>query len=121
MNELIALLFLSREMAHRAHLKAKGRGSHAAHVALGVFYKAIGERADAIAEAYQGKYNTRLDIPYLTANNVAAPIAGVLRQHMDKLEKVRYTAESKDSSAVQNLIDEAVEEYMYVLFQLSTE
>lgn len=118
MGELIALLFLSREMAHRAHLKAAGKGSYAAHMALGDFYEAIVGHADSIAEAWQGKYGKLLDIPYLTANSVTAPIAGLLRQHMDKLVSVRYTAEPKDSAALQNLIDGAVNEYQTVLYKL---
>ena len=118
MGELIALLFLSREVAHRSHLKASGKGSYAAHMALNDFYTAIVDHADAIAEAWQGKYGKLLDIPYLTANNVGAPIAGVLRSHMDKLVLARYTAEPKDSAAIQNLIDGAVNEYQKVLYKL---
>ena len=53
-GQFVALLFLARDMAHRAHLKATGPGSFAAHMALGNFYEEIVERADAFAEAYQG-------------------------------------------------------------------
>ena len=52
METLIAHLFLARELAHRAHLKATGPGSDAAHRALRDFYDEIVEKADAIAEAY---------------------------------------------------------------------
>ena len=52
MKELIALLFLAREIAHREHLKTR---SFAAHMALNEFYTGIIENADAIAEAYQGQ------------------------------------------------------------------
>ena len=51
MGELIAILFLAREIAHREHLKTR---SFAAHMALNEFYNDIVERADAIAESYQG-------------------------------------------------------------------
>lgn len=65
---LVGLLFLSRDLAHRAHLKAKGVGSDAAHRALGAFYDAVVDQADNFAELYQGCYLTLLDIPLMTAN-----------------------------------------------------
>ena len=67
MEELIATLFLSREFAHRRHLLVTGPGSFAAHTALGSFYDDIIDNADAIAEAYQGKYGLMDEIPYLPA------------------------------------------------------
>ena len=50
MNEaenLVSLMFLSREQAHRAHLKTK---SYAQHVALGDFYDAVIGFADTFAD-----------------------------------------------------------------------
>ena len=77
MDELIALLFLAREIAHREHLKTR---SFAAHMALGDFYADIVEKADAIAEAYQGCEGKLLNIPYLK-NTSKGSIEKILRDH----------------------------------------
>lgn len=52
-GRLIAIMFLSRDVAHREHLRTQ---SYAQHMALGSFYEGIIDRADAIAEAYQGRH-----------------------------------------------------------------
>jgi hypothetical protein len=65
-GQLVATMFLSREMAHRAHLAATGAGSFAKHSTLGEFYPAIIEIADSITEAYQGRHSL-IEIPYLDA------------------------------------------------------
>ena len=114
MNDLIALLFLAREIAHREHLKTR---SFAAHMALGDFYNAIVEKADAIAESYQGCEGVLLNIPYLK-NTARDSTETVLRSHLDWIKKNRYKAISADETAVQNLIDEAVETYQTLLYKL---
>jgi len=44
-DKLIATMFLSREVAHREHLRVIGPGSFSIHSALGTFYTEIVERA----------------------------------------------------------------------------
>ena len=61
-GRLIALLFLSREYAHRAHLRTT---SYAQHVALGEFYPSIVDIADSLTEAYQGRHGIVEGIPML--------------------------------------------------------
>ena len=114
MDELIALLFLAREIAHREHLKTR---SFAAHMALGDFYADIVEKADAIAEAYQGCEGKLLNIPYLK-NTSKGSIEKILRDHTKWIEANRYKIISKDETSIQNLIDEAVETYQRVLYKL---
>jgi len=114
MDELIALLFLAREIAHREHLKTR---SFAAHMALGEFYNEIVERADSIAEAYQGCEGKLLNIPYLK-NTSKGSIEKILRGHTDWIATNRYKIISKDETAIQNLIDEAVSTYQTVLYKL---
>jgi hypothetical protein len=53
MKELIAQLFAARDCAHKLHLKTR---SFAQHIALGDLYEGLVPLADALAEAYQGKY-----------------------------------------------------------------
>lgn len=49
--DLIAVLFLSRDIAHREHLSTT---SFSQHMALGEFYPGVIDLADKLAEAYQG-------------------------------------------------------------------
>lgn len=121
MEELIATLFMSREFAHRRHLLVTGPGSFAAHSALNSFYDDIVDRADAIAEAYQGRYGLMKEIPYLAAPRGQKSIpetADILAAQLDEVEQLRYKACPKSESAVQNLIDEAVATYLSVLYKL---
>lgn len=121
MEELIATLFLSREFAHRRHLAVTGPGSYAAHVALGAFYDDIIERADAIAEAYQGRHGLMDEIPYLDGPKGKKTIAATatwLEGQMNKVGEMRYDACPKTETAIQNLIDEAVATYLSVIYKL---
>ena len=114
MDELIALLFLARDIAHREHLKTR---SFAAHMALGEFYNEIVEKADAIAEAYQGAESKLLNIPYLK-NTSKGAIDKILRGHIEWISSNRYKIVPKEETAIQNLIDEAVETYQRTLYKL---
>ena len=114
MGELIAILFLARDIAHREHLKTR---SFAAHMALNEFYVDIAEKADAIAEAYQGCEGVLLTIPYLK-NTAKGSIDKILRSQLDWIESHRYKAAGKDETAIQNLIDEAVSTYHTALYKL---
>ena len=55
-EQLIARVFSARNAAHREHLKVKGAGSFAKHMALGEFYDEIIEAIDSIIEVDQGMY-----------------------------------------------------------------
>lgn len=112
---LIAILFLSREVAHRAHLSTT---SFSQHMALGSFYDDIIDNADAIAEAYQGRNGLIGKIPMLTEEAADSDIADVLEKHLGMLEKLRYTAVEKTDTPIQNLIDTAVETYLSTLYKL---
>jgi hypothetical protein len=121
MEEMIATLFLSREFAHRRHLAVTGPGSYAAHVALGSFYDDIIDRADAIAEAYQGRNGLMDEIPYLDGPKGKKTIAATatwLEGEMNKVQGMRYDACPKNETAIQNLIDEAVATYLSVIYKL---
>lgn len=113
MGELIALLFLARELAHREHLRTR---SFSAHMALNDFYHDIVEKADAIAEAYQGEHDL-LDIPMLDSS-VKGNIVKILQEHVAWIKAHRYEAAPKDDTPIQNLIDEAVETYLSTLYKL---
>lgn len=116
-EKMIATMFLSREVAHREHLRVTGAGSFSAHTALGTFYIEIVERADSIVEAYQGRHTIISSIPILTME-MDADIDDILESHMDDIESMRYSAVDKKDTAIQNLIDEAVALYLSTLYKL---
>ena len=115
-GRLVGTMFLAREYAHRAHLRVTGPGSFAAHSALGDFYNEIIENADSITEAYQGRHGI-IEIPYLPMPKQEDYVA-VLETLLDDIEKLRYDAVDKKDTAIQNLIDTAVETFLSTLYKL---
>jgi DNA-binding ferritin-like protein len=116
-DKLIATLFLSREVAHREHLRVTGPGSFSIHMALNDFYHEIVEKADSITEAYQGKYGIIANIPILTSE-MDQDVDDFLQEQMDYIEKIRYSDCDKKDTAIQNLIDEGVALYLSTLYKL---
>lgn len=114
MENLIATLFLARELAHREHLRTR---SYSQHMALGGFYDTIVENADAIAEAYQGRFGLLGEIPMLV-NTVNGDIVEVLQSHVEWIAANRYQAVAQEETAIQNLIDEAVATYLSSIYKL---
>lgn len=110
---LIGLLFLSREIAHREHLKTK---SFSQHMALGSFYNEVVETADSITEAYQGRHEI-IDIPFVP-NDYKGSIIDTLESILYCIEEIRYEAVPKTDTAIQNLIDEAVALFLSTLYKL---
>ena len=115
-GQLVGTLFLSREVAHRAHLAVTGSGSFAKHSALGEFYPAVGDHGDTITEAYQGR-NGIIEIPYLKYED-EGDIIKCLEQYMDDIEKLRYNAVDKSDTVIQNMIDDALATYLSTLYKL---
>lgn len=119
-EKLLAVMFLSRDVAHRVHWKTKGRGSFSQHMALGSFYDDVVDAADKIAEAYMGRYGSLGDVPFMepsekpTKDNVDT----LLENHMDMIEEGRFEACEKDDTPLQNIIDEAVGLYLTTLYKL---
>lgn len=113
--ELISLLFLSRDVAHREHLKTK---SYAQHVALGNFYEAIVDLADAFAETYQGGYGIISDIPLAANKDAGKPIDDALEAHLAWVEKNRAAFSKPQDRPLQNIIDEICALYLRTLYKL---
>lgn len=116
-GEFVGLLFLARDLAHKAHLKAKGEGSYAKHVALGEFYESLTELADEFAEQYQGRFDELLDVPLLD-NEYEGEILPVLRQMMDYIEQCREDIVPRSYTSLHNTIDEVVRTYERALYKL---
>ena len=117
--DLIALMFLSREYAHREHLRTAGPGSMARHLALGEFYTSIVDLVDTFTETYQGRFGIVQDIPYMECIKCPGPIE-TLEQHLSVVEDLRYKVVPREDTAIQNIIDEIVKEYLRTLYKLRT-
>ena len=115
-GKFIALLLLSRDTAHRQHWNTV---SFAQHKTLNEFYDNILELTDSLIEKYQGR-NGRVEVPTLDEKDTYSkdPIT-VLKKHLDWLEKVRYDAVPKEDTAIQNIIDEIVGQYLETLYLLT--
>jgi hypothetical protein len=113
-GKLISVMFNSRDVAHKEHLRT---GSYAQHKALGSFYKDIVGLADSIAEAYQGRHGIIKDIPKSSGSEMGS-IDKVLESHLSSIENMRYTVCDRKESAIQNMIDEVVALYLSTLYKL---
>lgn len=113
-GELIGILFLSRDVAHRVHLSTR---SFAKHKALQEFYEEIIPLADGLAEAYQGRYGLIANIPLMSAKNTAN-IVDFLEAQLAEIEAGRYQVCEKTDTPLQNLIDGVIELYLSTLYKL---
>lgn len=117
-DKFLGALFLSRDVAHREHLKTK---SYAQHKALGHFYEGIVDLMDSLAETYQGRHGIIENIPIfneLKGGNKGTP-AEKLKTILDYIEAERYNAVDKEDSALQNIIDEIVGLFLTTLYKLN--
>jgi predicted patatin/cPLA2 family phospholipase len=112
MEQIIALLFLDRTLAHLEHLRTK---SYSQHVALKTFYDEVIDLADKLAEAYQGYDEVMQNIPVLDYSG-KNKIEDILGKHVLEIEKLRKTC--CDLSAIQNIIDEIVGLYLSTIYKL---
>lgn len=112
MEKAIAVLFMSREMAHKAHLKT---GSYAQHMALGGFYDEIVDLADELAEAYQGRYGLMDDIPVMDYKGDMDNPAEMLMMHCKMFENA---TKSVSDRYLQNIVDEIVALYASTVYKL---
>lgn len=114
-GKYVALLFLSRDIAHRVHLKTR---SFAEHMALNDFYEGIVDKADDFAEAYQGCYGELLNIPLLT-NEYKGNIVDVLKKQKEWIETNRNAIVPRENTALHNIIDEAVALFDKTIYKLT--
>lgn len=114
--KLIALLLLSRDYAHKAHWNTT---SYATHKTLNDFYDSILDLTDSLMEKYQGR-NGRVEVPTLDEKETyTADPVDVLKKHLDWIEAGRYKAVDEKDTAMQNIIDEIVGQYLETLYLLT--
>ena len=112
-EEFVAVLFLSRDVAHKAHLNTE---SYAQHKALGEFYDNIIELADKFAEAWMGRKGERIgDIPDMKSPKT--DIVKTIKAHMEVIEEMRDFI--GDDTPLQNIVDEIIGQYLSTLYKLT--
>ena len=110
---MISTMFLSRDVAHREHLKTS---SYAQHMALGDFYDGVIDLADSLAETYQGLGNLIEDIPYMSHDG-EGNITTILKKHLTLIQRYRGKCEIK-SNALENVFDDIETFYLSTLYKL---
>lgn len=115
MENFLATLFLSRDLAHGEHWRT---GSYSQHMALGSFYDEIVGLADTLAEMYMGRNGVLDPIPLLEDEEKDTP-EDTLRAHLKIIEDSRYDAVPKTDTSLQNVIDEIVGLYLQTLYKLN--
>jgi len=120
MKDLASILLHSRTQTHVFHLRVKGKGSYAAHIALQGYYEGIIPLIDGLVEAYHGNH----DLVYFdTVDEIenGASIENIIK-YFDKLytivEKLRKEKDLQDSW-IQNDIDTVVTLIMSTKYKLS--
>lgn len=113
-EKFIGALFLARDVTHSVHLNTR---SYSKHKALQKFYENIIDRADAFAEAYQGRHGLIGPISLMSAKKTNNVIE-FLENQLDELEAMRYEVCDKSDSVLQQLIDNIIELYLTTLYKL---
>ena len=112
--DFVGTLFLARDVAHSVHLNTR---SFAKHMALNEFYDNIVDLADKFAEAYQGRHGMIGPITLQSAKKTGN-ILEFLQDSLDEIEKARYEVCDKADTALQNIIDEIVGQFLSTLYKL---
>jgi DNA-binding ferritin-like protein len=106
-------LFACANILKIAHLKAKGPGAYAQHVALGDLYDAVSDMADDITESVQG-YEGILNIS-IPATSFMEPLAYIKGERTKMI-----AAKSKFTSMpdIANKIDELIGHFSKTIYKL---
>lgn len=113
-QEIVSIMFLTREYAHREHLKT---GSDEVHRALAMLYEGIGDIADEFAETWMGLYGESIgNIPYRLAK--AGEVDDVIESQMTAIEDLRDSLSDPRDRPLQNIIDAGIALYARTLFLL---
>ena len=115
MENLIILLMQTRTLVHVFHLRTKGPGSYAAHMALGELYESLNDHIDTITEAYQGLTNSVLALNTFPSFSSQYDHTKQIREIFDAIESGRKCC---NNSTIQNMIDELQGDILSALFKL---
>lgn len=113
-QKFIAVLFASRDFAHKHHLNTT---SYAKHKALDKFYTGLIPLVDDFAEMYQGRHEEKISsIPTYDSKSTGNTLA-VLKSHLTEIEAMREKV-CGDCTALQNQFDEIVALYLKTIYKL---
>ena len=120
MERIASMFFHSRTQAHIFHLRVKGPGAYAAHIALQGYYEGIVDLIDGLVESYQGKYGIIEFKNVANLDNNAEPdnIISYFKNLCIFIEKERQDEKLKDSY-IQNQIDAVCELLNSTLYKLT--
>jgi len=115
MQELLGILFASRDYAHAKHLNAPTR---AQHKILNHFYDDVLSQADRLAEAWMGKYLVRIGNPILYQVDMSTEPAMGLRKQLDLVESYRAKV-AGNCSPLNAIYDELEAVYLSAIYKLT--
>jgi len=111
--QFLALLFASRDYAHKAHLNTT---SYAQHKALRKFYDSILELADDFAETWMGRNLQLIGDTEPLKTPKGEPLV-VMQRLLEVVEDTRDFV-PKEDTPLNNIIDEIVALYLSTIYKL---
>lgn len=115
-GELVGFCFQARTISHIMHLRTRGLGSEAVHLALEGFYKKVVKVGDALAEVGASRHGqAALEIPLSAGLPTSNPIS-MLKAFRAWIDDNRDTV--SEHSEIQNMIDELLAEIGGTLYKL---
>lgn len=111
-EQLIARVFHTRNVAHWSHWRTK---SYAEHQALGDFYDGVIDALDPLVEAYQGAYDLVGTIP--SPDSKGGNVLALLEDDAAWIEENHETI-CCGNRAVANLIDGVTGTYLSAIYKL---
>jgi hypothetical protein len=113
-GQMVAMVLLGRDLAHRAHWKT---ASYSEHKALEAFYENVLGVLDTFVESWQGQYGELLDVP-LADNEFEGEMADVLEQQMAWIQDNREKVVPGGETSLLNTLDTIVSIYQTTLYKL---
>lgn len=113
-EDLIARVFYTRNVAHWSHWRATGNGSYAKHQALGSFYDDVIDALDSLVEAYQGACALIGNLP---APEGASDILSLLEGDASWIE-AHHEDVCRGNRAIANLLDNVTNVYLSAIYKL---
>lgn len=115
-GQFLSYILTCAPQIHIYHLRARGAGAFAAHMALGDLYSALPDMVDAIAESIQGKMGLLTYDMSVTYNSNYPEAISYIKDMVKYVEVNRKTI--CQDTYVQNQIDGIVEKLYSTLYKL---
>lgn len=105
---------------HFLHLKIKGQGGYAAHIALNELYEALPDLVDTVIEGYQGAAEVLLDFPQVESIRFESVEDAVnfIRMKCENISMIQEMMPYSEVSSNMDLIKDALNKAKYKLIFL---